>query len=61
MFVHEKERVLFFVLDIFHDIAHLTVQNAAEHVDGMSADAFVAFEAGDLSGTDVMLFDQSVL
>ena len=61
MFVQEKERVLFFVFDIFHDVPYLTVEDPAKHFNGMGADAFVALEPGDLPGADAMLFDQSIL
>ena len=53
--------VIFVLFNIFHNIAHLAVKYFAEHLDGMCADAFVPFQAGDLRGTDVVLLDEGIL
>ena len=52
---------LFFIFDIFHHIADLAFEDLAEDFDGVGADAFVSFEAGELSGADVILLDQGIL
>lgn len=39
----------------------LAIENPAKHLYGMGADAFVALQAGDLRGADVMLLDEGVL
>lgn len=49
------------VFDIFHNIPDLAIENPAKHLYGMGADAFVALQAGDLRGADVMLLDEGVL
>lgn len=50
-----------FVFGVFHNVPHLALQNAAEGVDGVGADAFVAFQAGDLGGADVMFLNEGIL
>lgn len=52
---------LFFIFDIFHHITNLAFENFTEDFDGVGTDAFVSFEAGELSGADVILLDQGVL
>ena len=37
------------------------MQNAAKHINGMGANAFIAFEAGDLTGAYFVLLDECVL
>ena len=49
------------VSHIFHNVLHSAVEDAAEKLDGVGADAFVALEAGDLRGTDMVLLDESIL
>lgn len=53
--------LLFFIRDIFHDISNLTVENSAEHFDGVRADTFIPFQTGDLSRADIELLDQGIL
>ena len=52
---------VFFVFDICHDIPRLTVQDPAENFDRVRADALVSLQSGDLSGADIVFFDQRVL
>lgn len=47
--------------NIVRDIADVTAEDAAKNLQRMGADAFVALEAGDLPGTDVVLFDEGIL
>lgn len=49
------------IRDIFHDVPDLAVQDPAKHLDGVGADAFVSFQASDLSGADVVQLDGGVL
>ena len=50
-----------FIRNVFHDLLHTAGEDTAENLDSMGADAFVAFEAGDLCGTDAMRMNQGVL
>ena len=46
---------------ILHNVTHIAIQDPAEHLDGVGADAFVSFQAGDLSGADMVLLDEGIL
>ena len=54
-------RLTFFVLAVFHDIAHLAMENFAEYFYRVRADAFVALQPCDLPGADMILMDQRIL
>lgn len=49
------------ILNILHNVPYIALQNATKHLNRMGADALIAFEPGDLSGADVVLFNQCVL
>ena len=51
----------FLVGNIFHDIFHAALQYAAEHLDGVGRDTFVALQPGDLCRADVVFLDQRIL
>lgn len=53
--------VTLFVGNVFHNVLHLAVEDPAKGFDGVGADAFVALESGQLTGTDVILLDERVL
>ena len=50
-----------FIFGVFHNVLHLAVENSAKDLNGVGADAFVALEPGQLTGTDVVLLDERVL
>ena len=50
-----------FVGNVLHDVAHITVQNAAEHFNGVGADTFISLQAGDLTGAYMVLLDERIL
>ena len=49
------------VSHIFHNVLHAAVEDAAENIDGVGADTFVALEAGDLGGADMVFLDEGIL
>ena len=53
--------VTLFVGNVFHNVLHLAVEDPAKDLNGVGADAFVALEPGQLTGTDVVLLDERVL
>lgn len=50
-----------FVPNVFHDIPHLTVQYPAKHIYRMGTDTLIPLHTGELSRTDVVLFNQRIL
>ena len=50
-----------FFFDILHNIAHLAFEDAAEHFDGVGADAFIPLQPGELPGTDPVVLDEHIL
>ena len=50
-----------FVRDVFHYVFHAAIQDSAKHFDRVGTDAFVALQAGELTGADAVLVDQRVL
>lgn len=52
---------LIFIGNIGGNVAGLTIENFTEHFQRVGADAFIALQAGDLSGADMETGDQGVL
>ena len=44
-----------------HNVPHLTLQDLAEHLNGVGADALIPLQAGDLGWIDVPAPNQGVL
>lgn len=53
--------IVCFVRNILHDFANIAVQNPAEHLDGVRADALVSFQSRNLSGADAVFFNECIL
>ena len=53
--------LIFFIGEIGHNVADAAIQYAAEHFDGMGADAFVALHPRQLAGADAVFFDKGIL
>jgi len=53
--------LLLIIGNVFHHVFDLAIQDFAEHIDGVRADAFVALQAGDLAGADAISVNQGVL
>ena len=49
------------IRNILHNVPGLALQDFTEHLNCVGADTLISFDSGDLSGTDMMLLDQSVL
>lgn len=46
---------------IFHYFFDRTIQNRTKYINGVSADAFIPFQTGDLGRADMILMDQGIL
>ena len=49
------------IRNILHDVPDFAGQNSAKHLNGMGTDALVPFQPRDLSGADIIPFDEHVL
>ena len=52
---------LIFIGNIGGNVAGLTIEDLTEYFQRVGADAFIALQAGDLSGADMETGDQGVL
>lgn len=52
---------LFFLFNIFHNVANLAFKDSAKHFNGVCANTFIPFQAGDLPGTDAVMLDKHIL
>lgn len=51
----------FFILDVFHNVADIAMQDFTEGFDGVGADTFVSLQARDLPRADMIILNQCVL
>ncbi len=49
------------IRDVFHDISYIAIQYPAKNFDGMSTNAFIPLQSGNLPGADIVLLNKRIL